>query len=324
MATVTSTVSPGTTSSATYNSLPDWYQQYGQALAGAGLGALSQVQNYQGYTNPDGTPAQRVAGLSDQQQQAQGLAGSTVGSWQPWLQGAQQSNQTGMNTLQGAQGTVQGAAQGYQSGDVNPYMNDYTNDVVNQIGVLGNRNLMENVLPQVNSTFTGAGQFGSTRNADFENRAVRDNQQAVSNAQATALMNSENQSMNLWQNDQNRALQAGQTEAGIGSAQGALGNNQASYANQLQTGNINDINSLLTTGGLDQNTQQKSLDAAYQDFLDQRDYSVNALGALSQVLPNVSGKITPNTQSVTVGQAPSATSTQNWTDLINLINGAGN
>jgi hypothetical protein len=361
MATTTG-ITPGTQSSASYNSLPDWYTQYGQALTGQGLGLMGNLQNYNGYSDAAGNPAPRVAGLSAAQGQAVGQVENAQGAWQPYMGqanaiqnnanstiGSQLGNVAqmtgGLGTATGmlnpAQSMVGQGAQGYQSGDANPYMNDYTNNVVNRIAELGNRNLTENVLPQVNSTFTGAGQFGSTRNADFDNRALRDNQDAISGAQATALMQSQNNAMSAWQADQQRMLQGGQAQGQLaatqgniasgygnaaqvggqlGSAMSNVGNNLANLGSTVQSSNINDANALLTVGGLQQNTDQKALDASYQDFLDRRDYPVQTLGALSQVLPNASGKITPNTQSTTVAQGPQADSMTNWTNLINLIN----
>lgn len=68
------------------------------------------------------------------------------------------------------------------------FMNPYVQNVVNANTQQSNQNLMENILPNVNSTFTGAGQFGSSRNADFTNRAIRDQQQTLANTNAGALM----------------------------------------------------------------------------------------------------------------------------------------
>ncbi len=67
------------------------------------------------------------------------------------------------------------------------YMDPYTAGVVDRIAELGDRNLMENILPGVNDTFTAAGQFGGDRNADFEGRAIRDTTKEIAGAQAGAL-----------------------------------------------------------------------------------------------------------------------------------------
>lgn len=94
------------------------------------------------------------------------------------------------------------------------YVSPYTSGVVNRIAELGNRNLMENILPGINSTFTGAGQFGSTRNAEFTNRALRDAQDAILGAQANALEQGYTTAGNLYGSDAARALQAQQGTTG--------------------------------------------------------------------------------------------------------------
>jgi hypothetical protein len=376
MATATTALTPGTTSSATLNSLPDWYEQYGQALTGSGLNMLPGINGYQGAVGPDGQPLQRVAGLDPSQQQATQQVQNMQGQFMPTLQsgigaaqGGLQQMQAGAGVIGGAQAplgqmgsTLGGAAsylnpalqslsaggQTYNADEAQAYMNPYVNNVVDRIATLGNRNLTENVLPQVNSTFTGAGQFGSTRNADFNLRALRDNQDAVSGAQATALMNAQTEANSQYAAEKQRQLASGQgigalstaatgvangfgNQAQIqgqigsaltanGQAQGALGTTLGNLATTGQTLGINDNNALLTVGGLNQNTNQKALDAQYQDFLDQRDYPLAALGGLSQILPNVSGRITPNSQSTSVTQGPTADPLQNWSNLVNLIN----
>lgn len=72
------------------------------------------------------------------------------------------------------------------------FMNPYVNNVVNEQARLSNQNFNENVMPQVNSTFTGTGQFGSSRNADFMNRAIRDQQYGLAGQQGQTLMNAQN------------------------------------------------------------------------------------------------------------------------------------
>lgn len=92
------------------------------------------------------------------------------------------------------------------------FMNPYTQNVVNEQARLSNQNLFENVLPQVNSTFTGAGQFGSTRNADFTNRAIRDQQQTLGGLQASTLMNAQNQANQNYKDWTAQGVQAGQQD----------------------------------------------------------------------------------------------------------------
>jgi hypothetical protein len=413
-----STIAAGDSSSAQLNSLPSWYTQYGQALTGAGLGALSQVQNYQGATNPDGSPMQRVAGLSNPQTQAVSNVQAQQGQFQPTLGSGINSAQSGVNTvnsatpqygtaggtmgtgvgtLGGATGTVQQAEQPlgqmnstlgtamsylnpaqqqlqaggstYNSGEANAYLNPYVGNVVNNIATLGDRNLNENVLPGINSTFTGAGQFGSSRNGDFDARAIRDNGMNIGMQQDQTMMQAQQAADTSYAAEKQRQLQSGAGLAGLstaatnvaggygnqsqqqtnigstlgnigtqqvqagtqqaglgndivnqGQALGSLGSTLGGLAGQGQTLNINDANSLLTAGGLQQNTDQKALDAAYQDFIDRRDYPTSGLGQLSQILPNVSGRIFPDQQSMQVTTPPTTDPMLSLQNIISQIN----
>jgi hypothetical protein len=92
------------------------------------------------------------------------------------------------------------------------FMNPYTQNVVNANTQQSNQNLFENVIPQLNSTFTGAGQFGSSRNADFMNRAIRDQQQNLMNTNANTLMGAQNQAATQYQNWQNMGNTAAQQD----------------------------------------------------------------------------------------------------------------
>lgn len=106
------------------------------------------------------------------------------------------------------------------------YMDPYTEGVVNSIAQLGNQNLMENVLPGVNNTFTSAGQFGSDRNGEFEARAIRDEGKDIANAQAGALETGFNTSLGAY----NTGEQRSQNAAPI---YNALANSETGLAHEL-------------------------------------------------------------------------------------------
>ncbi len=109
---------------------------------------------------------------------------------------------------QGAQQLTKTTNPGLDAGTFASYMDPYTSAVTDNIARLGNENLMENVLPGVNDTFTGAGQFGGNRNAEFEERAIRNNQREISGAQANALEAGFNTSLNAYNAGENRAQAA--------------------------------------------------------------------------------------------------------------------
>jgi hypothetical protein len=76
----------------------------------------------------------------------------------------------------------------YDPSKVQSYVNPYVEGGLSAANRLTSQNLTENVLPEINSTFTGQGQFGSTRNAEFQNRAIRDTQQSIADANAKAMV----------------------------------------------------------------------------------------------------------------------------------------
>jgi hypothetical protein len=202
-----------------------------------------------------------LAGLSPLQQQAYGNVQANVGNYQPYLNFASQ-------TIPQAQ---------------SQYMNPYTSQVVDRIGALGQRNLSENLLPQVNQTFTGAGQFGGTRNAEFTNRALRDANESILGQQSQALQQGYTQSQQAALSDLTRQGQLGQLTQQLGAQ---------------------DVSLLETAGMQQQSQQQRAMDIAYQDFLQQRDYQKNQLSFLSDI---IRGQQVPTSQYTTQASAPSYT-----------------
>jgi hypothetical protein len=92
------------------------------------------------------------------------------------------------------------------------FMNPYTQGAAQEVTRLSNQNLTENVLPQVNSTFTGAGQFGSSRNADFTNRAIRDNQTSLNGALSTMFMKANDTANTQYKDWTQQGINAGQQD----------------------------------------------------------------------------------------------------------------
>lgn len=241
---------PDLTSTSTSNTqMPSWLTDYLKQLAGSA--ATTASQGYQTYTGP------RIAALTPDQLKAQQLTEQNTGAYQPYFDSADQAFQ---NADSG----------GLNSQSFNSFMNPYQSQVVNQIATLGNRNLTENVLPSVNSTFTGAGQFGSSRNADFTHRALRDNQEAISQAQGQALNSGFQNQVQNSQNALQQGLQSGQLQQGLGLAE--------------QGSNLTDASALSTVGQQQQNQTQQNYNLGYQDFLSQQQWPYQQESYLSGIL----------------------------------------
>jgi len=246
--------------------LPAWLQEYTRGLASQATAVAGEA--YQPYTAPTnsatyGQDAGRIAGFTPAQQQAQQQIINSQGNYQPALNLASQ-------TLPQAVGS---------------YMSPYTDSVVNRIAQLGQRNLSENLLPQVNSTFTGAGQFGSTRNSDFTNNAVRDANESILGQQSTAL-------------------QAGYTQA----QNAALADlqRQQSLAQTTQQLGLQQAGALETVGQTQQAQQQQNMNLAQTDYTNQLNYPKTQLSFLSDI---IRGQPT-NTTSYSAVSNPGATTAQ--------------
>lgn len=252
--------SPYSTGSSAWNDVPAPLTQIYQQ----GFGQLGQqlARPYTTYNNP------RIADLTGLQQQAMSTASGLTGSLGSIYQSA--LNAIGGSPSGGGGGGFSASAGGGGYGFdpsklkaytpdvdkskmetstgawINPgvassYMSPYTTGVIDRIAQLGQRNLQENLLPGINSTFTGAGQFGSTRNANFNNRALRDTQEAILGEQAKALEQGYSTAGNLFSSDAARALQSQQGTASnlLGLGNLGLSANTAANQAQLQAGQIN-------------------------------------------------------------------------------------
>jgi len=221
--------------------LPTTLDDFRRMMTGAGITEASQP--YQPYTG------QRIQGLDPLSEQASTLAQGNVGSWKSGLDYA---GKTAPSL-------------------VNDYMDPYQDQVTDRIAQLGQRNLTEKLLPQVNSTFTGAGQFGSTRNSDFNNRALRDTNESIMGAQGQYLSQGYQQSMDNINTDQTRMASVAGQGAQLGAADAA---------------------SLNALGQTNQQLGQSNLDLNYQNFNEQNNYQKNQMDWLNQLVkgtPSMSG-----------------------------------
>lgn len=243
--------------------IPDWFQDYQKGVLAKG-NAIS-AEPYQTYTGP------RQAGFTPDQTQAYSQVRSNQGNWQPALAQANQYT------------TAAGGP--FNQEEFNSYLSPYTNGVINRIADLGQRNLSENLLPQVNDTFTGAGQFGSTNHADITGRTVRDANESILGQQSLALQQSYDSAMGNYQTAQGRKLQAGEQMGALGQTQQQLGTQDAA--------------ALEAIGQTQQQQNQGGLDLAYQDFQNQKNYPAQQTDWLNNLLKGTN--VPTSTASTTTG-----------------------
>ena len=173
---------------------PEFYTNYLQDIANLGQNAIEQGG---------------VAGFSPLQQQAFQMAPDVAFAGQGSLGAASQLlGQAGATTAPDV---------------VADYMNPYTSSVVNEMGRLSNRNVMENVLPNLGAGAVGSGQFGSRRQQQLTGQTLRDIQADLAGKQGQLLQQGYNTATTAAQTDLSRALQAGQGFTNLGQEQQQLG-----------------------------------------------------------------------------------------------------
>lgn len=328
--------------SVTTTDLPAWYQAYTQNLG-------AQAMNIAQTNNQQPLPAQSVAGFNSDQtsafenvrknqglwkeniNQATGLANQiapTAAKFVDYAQGAvggpaMETASSVQPWAQGAQDAMAGQSQEWTA-NANKYMNPYTQQVVDNIARLGQRNWENTIMPGVNSSMIGSGQFGSTRNADILSRAGVNAANDITGQQSGALQAGYNASAQIFGQDANRAqqqqqlqsnaaLQGGQLmhsalsgDANRVQQQGQLQANTAlqgatTAANTMRTGidslgalskthqelANSDAQSLLNIGKLQQEHQQAALAAAYANAQAARDDPWKQLGNAASIINGI-------------------------------------
>ena len=170
-------------------------------------------------------------------------------------------------------GMMQPFTDQYSATTMQKYLNPYTRNVVNEQARLSNQNLFENVIPGLNSTFTGNGQFGSSRNADFMNRAIRDQQYNLMGQQGKTLFdaqNAANQQYQDWTKMNNQGEQ-------FGASQYAHQQDLAQQAKQFGANQYKDWTQL----GLSSSQQDLA------NWLQQANFPISALSQVGQMYGNL-------------------------------------
>ena len=307
----------GTATTASASNVPDWYSDYIRGIAGKGLELAGNNQDA-------AIPQQSIAGFTPDQEAAFQQVRDNQGMWKPGLDQAGQSVQGAVGAAQQAgqqaNAAVAGPAQNWTDpGTQQQYMSPYTSSVVNEIARLGNQNFNENIMPQINASMIGSGQFGSTRNATNLGNAARDTQQNIMGQQASALESGYTTAGNLFNQDANRNQQQQSMQGQTALAAGTLGAQTGLQAGQqqgalAQTGaalGLQDAQALQGAGQQQQQLQQTGLDTDYNNLVAQQQYGWNNLNNLNSIirgaqLPTSQTSMTNGPLSRTQGASPLA------------------
>lgn len=274
-----------TTSAAQSTGMPDWYNQYTQGIAGLAMNAGENA-------NSQPLPQQSIAGFTPDQTQAFGDIRTNQGAWRPGMADAAASYGAAAQAPGTANAAVAGPSKNFTDpGAAASYMSPYTSSVVSEIGRLGNQNFNENIMPAVNSSMIGSGQFGSTRNAEVLGRAARDNEQNIMGQQSTALQAGYGTAGNLFNQDANRAQQQQATQASTALAGGQLthsvGQSQGALGQATSQMGLQDAQALQASGQQQQQMNQTGLDTSYNNTVAANNQPWTNLNNMSSVVRGV-------------------------------------
>jgi hypothetical protein len=291
-----------TTYGTTQQNVPSWLSDYTQGLIARANSVAAEP--YQAYQGP------RVAGFSPLQTQAQNMASENVGQWSPLTSAAQ----SGYQGVLGGPGALTKASPYLEAGtgsytdQVEKYMNPYVDNVIDRSTELASRKLQEQLMPAINQNFIRSGAYGSAGQQRAVGRALRDVTGEIQSQSRAALSDAYNQGAQLQGTEAMRQLQAGQTAGSLygqdmsqrlAASQGLGGLGQT-----IQSLRGQDAAALAAAGGDQQAQTQRNYDLAYQDFMSQRDFPLQRVGWMSDIIrgiPNMGG----TTQTQETGPAQS-------------------
>jgi len=260
---------------------------------------------------------QQLANLSPAQQQAITSATQGVGSFQPFLQKGSEAIGQGIGAVGTGLGTIGSAIGQTAQADFDPssyqqFMDPYTEDVIatTQADIARQGAQQQN---QLSAGAVGAGAFGGSRQGIAQGEIARNvmDQQARTGAQLRSQGFA--QAQNLAQQQASQALrqaqltgQLGQTTGALGAQIGQMGTQTAALGQLGQQMGVQDVNTLLGIGGLQQGQTQKGLDIDRANALAEQALPYQQIGFMSDIFRGVPSL--QQTYSKTTSPGPSTTS----------------
>ena len=266
---------------------------------------------------------QQLAALSQGQQDAIAQANQGVGSYQPFLQAGTDAIGQGIGAVGAGLGTI-GSAIGqtaeadfnFAPTDYQQFMNPFMESVIQQQyqdiqrqGDIQRGNIGANAVAK--------GAFGGSRQAVAEqelNRNVMDQQARTgSQLRSAGFQQAQNTAMQAAQQQAAQQLkqaqltgQLGQTTGALGQTVGQLGTATAGLGQLGQQMGVQDINSLLGIGGLQQGQSQKELDIARANDLARQALPYQQVGFMSDIFRGVPSLQQTYSTSTTPGPSTSS------------------
>ena len=227
---------------------------------------------------------QKLADLSQGQQQAITSALQGVGSFQPFLQQGAQAIGQGIGQLGTAQNYVAGA--GFSPTDFQQFMDPFTEEVIaaTQADIARQGAMQQN---QLGASAVGAGAFGGSRQGIAQGEIARNvmDQQARTGAQLRSQGFA--QAQNLAQQAAQQQLKQAQLTGQLGQTVAGLGTQTAALGQLGQQMGVQDINTLLGIGSLQQQQGQRQRDVDRANILAEQALPFQQVGFLSDIFRGV-------------------------------------
>ena len=228
--------------------------------------------------------AQQLAGLSQGQRDAITRATAGVGSFEPFLQRGAEAIGQGIGQLGTAQQRV--AAAGIDPTSYQQFMNPFTEDVIARTQQdIADKGAQQQL--QAQASAAGQGAFGGSRQAVLQGQIAADvmDQQARTGAQLRSA--GFQQAQNLAQQAAQQQLRQAQLTGQLGQTVAGLGTQTAALGQLGQQMGVQDVNTLLGIGGLQQGQAQKEFDVARANELAQQALPFQRIGFLSDIFRGV-------------------------------------
>ena len=232
---------------------------------------------------------QQLAGLSEGQQAAIASALSGVGAFQPFLQQGSAAVGQGITGAQGAS---------FDPTSYQQFMNPFTEDVIARTQQdIAEKGAQQQL--QAQASAAGQGAFGGSRQAILQGQIAADTMDHQARTGAQLRSAGFQQAQNLAQQQANQALRQAQLTGQLGVSQAGLGQ----LGQQL---GVQDINTLLGIGGLQQQFGQRELDVARANELARQALPFQQVGFMSDIFRGVPAL--QQTSATTTRPGPSTTS----------------
>ena len=246
---------------------------------------------------------QQLEGLSEGQQKAIASALGGIGGFQPFLQRGAEAMGQGIGALGTAQEYTAGA--GYTPTGYREFMDPFTEDVIARTQQdIADKGAQQQL--QAQASAAGQGAFGGSRQAVLQGQIAADvmDQQARTGAQLRSA--GFQQAQQAAQQAATQQLRQAQLTGQLGQTVGQLGTATAGLGQLGQQMGVQDVNTLLGIGGLQQQQGQRQLDINRANILAEQALPYQQIGFMSDIFRGVPAL--QQTYSTTTSPGPSTSS----------------